>query len=77
MNGDPASAAAVKFGVLAAEVRKVEQRFRLGHNQYLTKSIAALLQERYEFCRGLPSNRKPLPCRDGLPLPRVEKKSRN
>jgi hypothetical protein len=37
---------------LASEIRKVEQRFRLGHIQDLTKSIAALIQERYEFSPG-------------------------
>jgi len=34
---------------LASEIRKVEQRFRLGHNHDLIDSIAALIQERYEF----------------------------
>jgi hydroxymethylpyrimidine pyrophosphatase-like HAD family hydrolase len=34
---------------LALEIRKVEQRFRLGHIHDLSKSIAKLVQERYEF----------------------------
>jgi hydroxymethylpyrimidine pyrophosphatase-like HAD family hydrolase len=34
---------------LASEIRKVEQRFRLGHIHDLTDSIARLVQERYEF----------------------------
>ena len=34
---------------LASEIRKVEQRFRLGHIHDLTESIAKLIQERYEF----------------------------
>ena len=37
---------------LASEIRKVEQRFRLGHIRDLTKSIATLIQERYEFSPG-------------------------
>ncbi len=37
---------------LASEIRKVEQRFRLGHIHDLTKSIATLIQERYEFSPG-------------------------
>jgi hydroxymethylpyrimidine pyrophosphatase-like HAD family hydrolase len=34
---------------LASEIRKVEQRFRLGHIHDLTEPIAKLVQERYEF----------------------------
>jgi len=34
---------------LASDIRKVEQRFRLGHIHDLTESIAKLVQERYEF----------------------------
>ena len=34
---------------LASEIRKVEQRFRLGHIRDLTRSIGKLIQERYEF----------------------------
>jgi hypothetical protein len=33
---------------LASEIRKVEQRFRLGHIHNLAESIAKLVQERYE-----------------------------
>jgi hypothetical protein len=40
---------------LASEIRKVEQRFRLGHIHDLTESIAKLIQERYEFSAGLGS----------------------
>ena len=39
---------------LASEIRKVEQRFRLGHIQDLTNSIARLVQERYQFSPGDP-----------------------
>ncbi len=38
---------------LASEIRKVEQRFRLGHINNLAKSIVKLVQERYEFSPGL------------------------
>ena len=38
---------------LASDIRKVEQRFRLGHIHDLTESIAKLIQERYEFSAGL------------------------
>ena len=38
---------------LASEIRKVEQRFRLGHIHDLAKSIAKLVQERYEFSPAL------------------------
>jgi hypothetical protein len=34
---------------LASEIRKVEQRFRIGHIRDLSNSIAKLIQERYEF----------------------------
>ncbi len=34
---------------LASDIRKVEQRFRLGHIHDLTDSITKLIQERYEF----------------------------
>jgi hydroxymethylpyrimidine pyrophosphatase-like HAD family hydrolase len=37
---------------LASEIRKVEQRFRLGHIHDLIESIAKLVQERYEFSPG-------------------------
>jgi hydroxymethylpyrimidine pyrophosphatase-like HAD family hydrolase len=37
---------------LASEIRKVEQRFRLGHIHDLIDSIAKLVQERYEFSPG-------------------------
>ena len=37
---------------LASEIRKVEQRFRLGHIHDLTESITKLVQERYEFSPG-------------------------
>jgi hydroxymethylpyrimidine pyrophosphatase-like HAD family hydrolase len=37
---------------LASEIRKVEQRFRLGHIRDFAKSIAKLIQERYEFSPG-------------------------
>ncbi len=40
---------------LASEIRKAEQRFRLGHIHDLTESIAKLIQERYEFSAGLGS----------------------
>lgn len=38
---------------LASEIRKAEQRFRLGHIHDLTESITKLVQERYEFSPGL------------------------
>jgi hydroxymethylpyrimidine pyrophosphatase-like HAD family hydrolase len=34
---------------LASEIRKAEQRFRLGHIHDLTEAISKLVQERYEF----------------------------
>lgn len=34
---------------LASEIRKVEQRFRLGHLRNLPESIAKLVEERYQF----------------------------
>ena len=34
---------------LASEIRKAEQRFRLGHIHNLAESIARLIEERYEF----------------------------
>ena len=34
---------------LASEIRKVEQRFRLGHIRHLTGSIGSLIGARYEF----------------------------
>ncbi len=37
---------------LASEIRKVEQRFRLGHIHDLPEPIAKLVQERYEFSPG-------------------------
>jgi hypothetical protein len=37
---------------LASEIRKIEQRFRLGHIHDLTESIAKLVQERYDFSPG-------------------------
>jgi hydroxymethylpyrimidine pyrophosphatase-like HAD family hydrolase len=37
---------------LASEIRKVEQRFRLGHIHDLTESIARMIEERYEFSPG-------------------------
>jgi hypothetical protein len=37
---------------LASEIRKVEQRFRLGHIHDLIESIAKFVQERYEFSPG-------------------------
>jgi hydroxymethylpyrimidine pyrophosphatase-like HAD family hydrolase len=37
---------------LASEIRKAEQRFRLGHIDELDTSIAKLIQERYEFSPG-------------------------
>jgi hypothetical protein len=37
---------------LASEIRKVEQRFRLGHIHDLTAAITKLIQERYEFSAG-------------------------
>jgi hypothetical protein len=43
---------------LASEIRKVEQRFRLGHIHDLTESIARLIQERYEFSPGAGSERQ-------------------
>jgi len=35
--------------VLASEIRKIEQRFRLGHIHNLTEAISKLIEERYEF----------------------------
>jgi hydroxymethylpyrimidine pyrophosphatase-like HAD family hydrolase len=37
---------------LASEIRKVEQRFRLGHIHDLTESVVKLIQARYEFSPG-------------------------
>jgi hydroxymethylpyrimidine pyrophosphatase-like HAD family hydrolase len=37
---------------LASDIRKVEQRFRIGHIHDLSDSIAKLIQERYEFSPG-------------------------
>jgi hydroxymethylpyrimidine pyrophosphatase-like HAD family hydrolase len=37
---------------LASDIRKVEQRFRLGHIQDLSGSIAQLIRQRYEFSFG-------------------------
>ncbi len=51
---------------LASEVRKVEQRFRLGHIRDLTKSIAKLIEERYEFSAGLDSEPRPNPASPGV-----------
>jgi hypothetical protein len=34
---------------LASDIRKVEQRFRLGHIHELSGTIAKLIQERYQF----------------------------
>jgi hydroxymethylpyrimidine pyrophosphatase-like HAD family hydrolase len=50
---------------LASEIRKVEQRFRLGHIHDLTDSIAKLIQERYEFSAGRGSELQ------GAPPPQV------
>jgi hydroxymethylpyrimidine pyrophosphatase-like HAD family hydrolase len=38
---------------LASDIRKVEQRFRLGHIRDLSDSITKLIQERYEFSAGI------------------------
>lgn len=35
--------------VLASGIRKIEQRFRLGHLRDLTESIAKSIEDRYEF----------------------------
>jgi hypothetical protein len=35
--------------VLASEVRKLEQRFRLGHINNISDSLAKSIQERYEL----------------------------
>lgn len=37
---------------LASDIRKIEQRFRLGHIHDLTESIAKLVQDRYQFSPG-------------------------
>jgi hydroxymethylpyrimidine pyrophosphatase-like HAD family hydrolase len=37
---------------LASDIRKVEQRFRIGHIHDLSDSIAKLIQDRYEFSAG-------------------------
>jgi hypothetical protein len=34
---------------LASDIRKVEQRYRLGHLQDVRQSVARLIQERYGF----------------------------
>ncbi len=46
---------------LASEIRKVEQRFRLGHIHDLTQSITRLVQERYEFSPGMARERQGTP----------------
>jgi hypothetical protein len=35
--------------LLAADVRKIEQRSRLGHTENLSESLIRAIQERYEF----------------------------
>ncbi|HXU21214.1 MAG TPA: HAD hydrolase family protein [Verrucomicrobiae bacterium] len=44
---------------LAATIRKTEQRYRLGHVQDLTNSLAAAVRERYEFSSTIPSEAEP------------------
>ena len=44
--------------VLASAVRKVEQRYRLGHIQNLCSSLAYSIEERYEFLPELQAGRK-------------------
>jgi hydroxymethylpyrimidine pyrophosphatase-like HAD family hydrolase len=39
--------------VLAAGIRKVEQRYRLGHTRDLYNAVAESIQERYELCTGV------------------------
>jgi hydroxymethylpyrimidine pyrophosphatase-like HAD family hydrolase len=40
---------------LAASIRKAEQRYRLGHTDDLSDSLAAAIRERYEFSSAIPS----------------------
>jgi hypothetical protein len=51
---------------LASEIRKAEQRFRLGHIHDLTGSIAKLVQERYEFSPGSASEPQVTSSSEGL-----------
>jgi hydroxymethylpyrimidine pyrophosphatase-like HAD family hydrolase len=51
---------------LASEIRKVEQRFRIGHIHDLTESIGKLVQERYEFSPGVVSEPQATPPSPGL-----------
>lgn len=51
---------------LASEIRKVEQRFRLGHIHDLTESITRLVQERYEFSPGVTSIRRGMSSSEAL-----------
>jgi hypothetical protein len=51
---------------LASDIRKVEQRFRLGHIHDLTESIAKLVQERYEFSPGLAGETQATPSSQDL-----------
>ena len=48
---------------LASDIRKVEQRFRLGHIKDLADSLAKLIQERYEVSpEPIASSQTPLSC---------------
>ena len=49
--------------VLASDVRKVEQRFRLGHIRDLCNSLAESIQERYELSPEIPESREESPAR--------------
>ncbi|HYM07713.1 MAG TPA: HAD hydrolase family protein [Terriglobales bacterium] len=54
---------------LASEIRKVEQRFRLGHIHDLTTSISKLIEERYEFSpRNLVETQPTTPAQQQEPL---------
>ena len=44
--------------VLASAIRKVEQRYRLGHTQNLYLSLAYSIEERYELPPDLHGGRK-------------------
>jgi len=51
---------------LASEIRKAEQRFRLGHIHDLTQTITKLVQERYEFSPELAGESRVTPLSQAL-----------
>jgi len=56
---------------LASEIRKVEQRFRLGHIHDLTESIPKLVRERYEFSPSRSGEQQATPSSQGPACDRV------